>query len=197
MSRRAPAAATSGAARRPGALLVALVLAASGAACAAPAGPPGSPLSQAQTPFQAALPDPAPGPETQATAGLVGAAVGQAGLQFSVETRAVRTAEPADVLAVPRTAYRVNLADPDGGYVVIYAFATPDAAATGARSLARYLAGGFGQTNYPIDAQFSVARVGGNVIFTWWSEARSSDPAAARRAFGAIASVGLPQPVTK
>ncbi len=59
------------------------------------------------------------------------------------------------------------------------------------------MASGFGQTNFPLDAQFSVSQVGSTIVFTWYSGARASDPVRAREAFFAIASVGQPFPVVK
>lgn len=98
---------------------------------------------------------------------------------------------------VQRAALQVDLGVPDQNYVLVYEFTDPDSAATHARDMARYLAGGYGQTNYPPDAQFAVSQFGSTVVFAWWSPARSSNPTSARAAFALISRFGQPVPVPK
>ncbi|MGZ6271432.1 MAG: hypothetical protein ACXWPJ_05150 [Candidatus Limnocylindrales bacterium] len=119
------------------------------------------------------------------------------GLQLSPVSQPVRPSEPLAFAEVPRAVYRLELADPDQGFVLIYDFADTTVAAAGARQLAGFVGSGFGQTTYPVDAQFSLAQLGSSVIFSWWSAQRSSDPARAEEAFRALASVGIPVAVTK
>ena len=104
---------------------------------------------------------------------------------------------PAEIAGRQPAGPRLGYQGPDQGYVLIYSFPTDAAAATAGAELARYVASGFGQTNYPTDAQFSVAQVGSTLVFTWYSGARANDPAAVRGAFDAIRSVGQPFPVVK
>jgi hypothetical protein len=85
---------------------------------------------------------------------------------------------------------RADLADPDDGFVVIYDLADADTAMDRAQDLATYLGSGFGQTNYPADAQFSVGVVGSTVVFTWWARRRASDPEKGEAVFDAIGTVG-------
>jgi hypothetical protein len=138
-----------------------------------------------------------PSAEVAGTASLLTARLSSAGFGFQLFTRAARPSEPAEFADVPRAIYQAGLADPDGGIVVIYAFPSASQAVTGASRMAAYVGSPFGQTNYPTDAQFSVAQVNATVVFTWWAASRSSDPQQAERAFDAIASVGQPVPVTK
>jgi len=120
-----------------------------------------------------------------------------AGFQLSAVAQPVEPAVPTAFASVPNVVYRIELADPDQGFVLIYDFPDPTAASAGAGTLARFVGSGFGQTTYPADAVFSVASLGADVVFTWWSPSRASDPAAAQAAFLAVAAVGNPVPVTK
>lgn len=108
-----------------------------------------------------------------------------------------RPSEPASLLQVPRTVLRADLADPDDGHVLIYGATDAAEAMERANDLATYLASGFGQTNYPVDAQFSVSIVGDTVVFTWRSRRNSSNPDRAVAVFDAMASVGQPIEVLK
>ncbi|MFN8519918.1 MAG: hypothetical protein U0667_11135, partial [Chloroflexota bacterium] len=63
--------------------------------------------------------------------------------------------------------------------------------------LASYLGSGFGQTNFPVDAQFSVAQLDSTVIMTWWSAARAEDADWAQGAFDVVRTIGQPYPVLK
>lgn len=119
------------------------------------------------------------------------------GYRLSPVTQPVQPAVPTVFATTPMVVYRVELADPDQGFVLIYDFAAPSAAAAAATALARFVGSGFGQTNYPLDAEFSVASLGADVIFTWWSPGRSTDPATTQAAIGLVAAVGTAVPVTK
>ena len=108
-----------------------------------------------------------------------------------------RPSEPEPLLQVPRTVLRADFADPDDGHVLIYGATNSTQAATYATDLAAHLQSGFGQTNFPVDAQFSVAVVGDTVVFTWWSRRSSPDPDLAVAVFDALATVGHPIEVRK
>jgi hypothetical protein len=111
--------------------------------------------------------------------------------------RLFRPSEPASFLNLPRTVYRVPLADADDGVVVIYEFTDAAGAAAGAGTLAGYLASGVGQTNFAGDTVFSVAYLGPTVALSWFSADRSGDPVAGRGAFDLIATVGTTVRVVK
>jgi hypothetical protein len=107
-----------------------------------------------------------------------------------------RPSEPASLTQVPRTVLQVQT-EPDLGYVVIYQLA--DSAQEGVRAgeLASYLGSGFGQTNFPVDAQFSVAQADSTVLMTWWSRERADDDDAVQGAFDVVRAIGQQYPVVK
>ena len=104
-----------------------------------------------------------------ATLALLQNALAGGGYRLDQPIAPYQAAEPGSFAGVPRSVYQISTPDPDAGFVVIYEF--PDAATASARGqeLAAFLGSGFGQTNYPFDAQFAVSQVGGTIIFTWWS----------------------------
>lgn len=128
---------------------------------------------------------------------LLTSALAGRGYQMFPPIAPYRPSEPASLTQTPRTVFQVSGADADQGYVVIYSFPTEAAAAVAGAELASYVASGFGQTNFPTDAQFSVSQVGSTLVFTWYSGARASDPVRTREAFFAIQTVGQPFPVVK
>jgi hypothetical protein len=136
-------------------------------------------------------------PEVAASVALVRDALAGSSYLLTEPVGPYRPSEPGSLTGTPRTVRQVSLGDPDGGFVVVYALRDEAAALSAGRELAAYLGSGFGQTNYPTDAQFSVAQVGSTVVFTWWSRERSGDPDAAKGAFDLIRSVGLTIPVLK
>jgi hypothetical protein len=132
-----------------------------------------------------------------ATVALLRDTLGQRDFQLAPPLVAYRPSEPVALTHVPRTVLQVVGSDPEQGYVVIYELPDDAAATAAGTELARYLASGFGQTNFPLDAQFYVAQVGATLVFTWYSAERADDPAAARSAVDAIQMVGQPFPVIK
>lgn len=127
----------------------------------------------------------------------VASALTAIGERLVVPSSAYRPSEPPALLELPRTIRRVDLADPDDGFVVIYDTPGGGTAIELADDLAEYLESGFGQTNYAADTQFAVSTLEDTVIFTTWSRRRSADPARAEAAFEAIAAVGSPVPIDK
>ncbi len=127
----------------------------------------------------------------------VEAALAGVGERLIMPVGAYRPSEPQSLLQLPRTIRRVDLADPDDGYVVFYEASGSGAAMELADELATYLESGFGQTNYPADTQFAVSTLADTIVFTTWSRRGSSDPDRAEDAFGAIAGVGTPVEVSK
>jgi hypothetical protein len=154
-------------------------------------------------PDEADVRQPLPTPQRSSSTAVAGTVallrdkLGQRGFQLAPPLVSYRPSEPVALTQTPRTVLQVVGSDPEQGYVVVYEL-TSDAAATAAGTeLARYLASGFGQTNFPLDAQFYVAQVGETLVFTWYSSERADDPAAARSANDAIQMVGQPFPVIK
>ena len=132
-----------------------------------------------------------------ATIGALEAAVARAGERLELPTGAYRPSEPKPLLQVPRVIRRVELADPDDGYVVVYEAPSSGEAMRLADELAGYLGSGFGQTNFVADTQFSVSTLEDTIVFTTWSKRRSDDPERAEAAFEALATVGTPIEVSK
>ncbi len=131
------------------------------------------------------------------TALLVTNALAAVGIRADPPSVPYVSGEPADIATAQRIVLQADVHDPNGGYVVIYEFTDPATSATRGAEFASYLESGFGQTNFPIDAQFSLTEVGGTLIFTWWSSDNASDRDTARTAFDAIASVGVPITIVK
>lgn len=133
----------------------------------------------------------------QRTITAVESALGGAGERLTMPIGAYRPSEPGSLLQLPRTVRRVDLADPDDGYVVIYEAPSSGAAIELADDLARYLESGFGQTNFTADTQFAVSTLADTIVFTTWSQRSSDDPGRAQSAFDAVATVGTPVEITK
>ena len=176
---------------------LALVVASGLTACSAPA-PASPPIGTA------AISTPAPqtpmtvlSPQVQAGLAAVQRRLGELGLRLEQAVPEYRPAEPDVVQSVPRAVFRVTQADPNAGWVVIYDLGQPDAAIETGRAFARYLGSGFGQTNYPRDAQFALNQVGGALVFTWWSPGLSADPDGARAAFEAMQLAGQSLPIVR
>ncbi|MBA2253606.1 MAG: hypothetical protein H0W07_00640 [Chloroflexi bacterium] len=145
------------------------------------------------------LPTPQRSPSAQiaATARLVENALVQKGLRVAQAIGPYRPSEPAGLTTAPRAIYQVDLGVADTGYIVIYELLDPTAAGERGREFAAYLGKGFGQTNFPLDAQFALSQSGATLIFTWWSPSRAPDDGQARTAFDTVATIGQPVPVTK
>lgn len=116
-------------------------------------------------------------------------------LELEPATRPYQPAQPAGLISVPRSAYQVRLSDPEGGVLLVYAFADPDAARGGAQELADYLSSSPGKINFAGDTLFHVAHLGSTIILTWFSPSQSADPEAARGAFDLVSTVGAEVPV--
>lgn len=146
------------------------------------------------------LPTPVASLTTQldGTVALVREALARANLQANPSPAPYRPSEPQSLVQVPRTVVQEqSFSNPNVGVAVIYDLASADAAAAAGQDFANYLQGGFGQTNYPLDAQFALSQVGGTLIFTWWSASRAPDDTIAEAGFNAVAGVGTPIPILK
>ena len=136
-------------------------------------------------------------PSLSAAAVAVQRALAGAGFRVEHVVQPFRTGEPASLQFMPRALLQVLLADPEDGWIVLYDAGTGERAAQAARDLVSYLQGGFGQTNFPTDAQFAVNQLDTTVLFTWWSRQRSDEPERARAAFEAVRLIGQPFPVVR
>ncbi len=151
----------------------------------------------ADTPAPVATPIPSLGTGLATTSQLVTDRLLAAGYQVAPPTVPYRPSEPASLTQATRTVLQVQGAGPDSGFVVVYQLPDSAQAATRATELASYLGSGFGQTNFPVDAQFSVAQLDSTVIMTWWSAARAEDADWAQGAFDVVRTIGQPYPVLK
>jgi hypothetical protein len=136
-------------------------------------------------------------PGVAATLASVRAALEAEGIGLFPPTAPYRPSEPASLLQVPRAILQASIGETAQGYVVVYQLPDAPAADVAAAELADHVGSGFGQTNYPTDAQLHVATDESTVVFTWWSRERAADDARAEAAFDAISSVGVEVPVLK
>ena len=135
--------------------------------------------------------------EVQSTQAAISSALAPLAVTLAPPANPYRPSEPIDLTQAPRVVLQESLPDANTGFVVIYDLPDAATAARVGQELASYLGGGFGQTNYPLDAQFAVNQLGSTLVFTWWSAGLSSNDALAQNAFNAIAGVGQAIPVTK
>jgi hypothetical protein len=174
-------------------LLAAALLALAAVSCTAPGERPrgqgpGAPVA---TPFLSLT------PSLAGTVDELRGAVAQSGYRLDTALVPYRPSEPASLADAPRTVLRASTPDTRQGFVVVYQLDDEATAAERAADLAGHVGSGFGQTNYPSDAQFHVAHVRDTVVFTWWSRAGAGDDAAAERVFEAVRAVGTEVPVRK
>jgi hypothetical protein len=148
------------------------------------------------TPRPLATPVASLGSALAGTAQRVTQALDAAGYRVAPPAAPYRPSEPASLTQVPRTVLQVQ-GEPDLGYIVIYQLADSAQAGVRAAELASYLGSGFGQTNFPVDTQFSVAQADSTVIMTWWSRERADDDDAAQGAFDVVRAIGQQYPVVK
>lgn len=178
----------------PAAALAVLLLV---AACGPPGGGSPAPRTPAGTADELATPMASLTPVVAGTFGALRNVLAPAGYRVDVLARPYRPAEPLELSRVPRAVLQVDVADPDGGFVVIYEFADSAMARQQGETFARYLGSGFGQTNFPLDAQFAVQQVGPTIVFSWWSRELSAEPERAQGAFDLISAFGQPIEVRK
>jgi hypothetical protein len=164
--------------------LVAVALVVAGCGHGIPAGGLGPANPAAATPLASVT------TAMETAASVLQAALAAGGYGLDPVTGPFRSSEPAAFIGLPRAVYRIRLADPEDGAVVIYQLPDANAAGSAAADLAGYLATGSAKVNYPADALVSVAQLGPTVILTWFSPGRSDDPDAARGAFDLVATVG-------
>lgn len=120
---------------------------------------------------------PSAGSATDAARQDVIRALAAGGLLAGDAPRPFRPTEGPLLAWAPRTVIQVTLPDdPDHGFVVVYAFASPQAAQAAARDHAAYVASSIGRVNFTADARFVLRVVGWSVVWYWWSPGASADP---------------------
>jgi hypothetical protein len=127
-------------------------------------------------PPEGSSPRPA-GAGASGTIGRVISALAAAGLQAGPATREFRPVEGPLLAAAPRTVLQVVLPDdPEGGWIVVYSLASPEAAAMAAKDQAAYLGAGIGGgIQYAPGTQFVLPQDGSSVVFFSWLPANSPD----------------------
>jgi hypothetical protein len=119
---------------------------------------------------------PPPGSATDPARREVVGALGELGLLAEDAPRPYRPTEGPLLAWAPRTVVQVTLPDdPDGGFVVIYAFDSPQRARAAAVDHAAYVASSIGRANFSADARFVVRLVDSTVVWYWWSPGGSPD----------------------
>jgi hypothetical protein len=161
--------------RRPGMVLRGCVFALSACALALSACAPGG---SSTVTFPPAESTPAPaGDATSAARGMVIAALGTVGLQAQDSTNPYRPPEAARFSSAPRSVLQVTLPDdPSHGFVVLYAFSSPEEAEAAANEQAAYIASGPGRVQFGPGSRFVLRLVGATVIFFTWSPDNAPDP---------------------
>ena len=135
---------------------------------------------------------------TSATVSTLQAALRPLGLGIAPASRDYVPSEPPELEPAHRVVFQVPLAaDPGGGFVVIYEFADAGHAADAGAAFARYLASGFGQTNYPVDTRFALGVQGSTLVFAAWSPRAMADWAGAAPAFAVLSGFGQQIPVIR
>ena len=154
----------------------------------------GSGTSSVTFPPAESTPAPA-GDTTSAARSLVIAALGTVGLQAQDTIHPYRPPEGARFSAAPRTVLQVTLPDdPDHGFIVLYAFASPVEAELAANEQALYIASGPGRVQFGPGSRVVLRLVGATVIFFTWSPDNSPDPRTAS-IDQALSTVGTAVPI--
>lgn len=167
------------------ALIAAILLTATAAACASGARTTFPPLGA--TPGAA-------GDLTDATEALVIAALAAVGLPAAEATRPYRPPEGALLTAAPRTVIQATLPeDPTHGFVMIYAFPSTPAAEAAAADHAAFISSNQGGI-FPRGSRFVLRVVGSTVVFFWWVPESAVDPHT-RQIEEALLGVGSEVPV--
>ena len=112
---------------------------------------------------------------TDATEAQVIGALAAVGLPAAEAVTPYVPPEAALFANAPRTVVRATLPDdPTGGFLVIYAFSSTQAAQAAATEQAEYIAGHRGGI-FPRETRAVLRVVGSNVVFFWWLPDSSPD----------------------
>jgi hypothetical protein len=163
MTRRTPA----GLSRVASFPAVAIAIAAVVAGCSVSAGPTFPPVGSSPAPA---------GEVTSGARAQVAAALAVEGLQVEDAKTAYRPPEGALFASAPRAVIQVTLPDdPTHGYIVLYAFGTPQQARAAAEDQATYIASGPGKVQFTPGTSYSLRVLGNIAIFYTWSPDNAPD----------------------
>jgi len=130
------------------------------AACTVTAGPTYPPVGTTPPPAGAA---------TDSARAQLASALGVEGIQLTDPSTPYRPPEGAIFAAAPRTVVQAVLPDdPTGGYLVLYAFGTPQQALAGAQDQAAYVASVPGKAQFIAGTAFEIRTLGNVAIFFAW-----------------------------
>lgn len=88
-----------------------------------------------------------------------------------------RPGESPALMNAPRAVYQAVLnADPNHGYIVIYAFQDAATAFAAGQEMAAYIASGPGRVQFPNDVHAVLRQVGTTLVFFTWSPSGAADP---------------------
>lgn len=147
------------------AVLVAASIAISG--CVASGGPTFPPVGSSPQPAGAA---------TDSARGQLASALGVEGIQLTDANTPYRPPEGAIFAAAPRTVVQAVLPDdPTHGYLVLYAFGTPQQALAAARDQAAYISSGPGKVQFTPGTEFELRVLGNIAIFFNWTPDNAPD----------------------
>ncbi len=122
------------------------------------------------------VPQPA-GSATDAARHEVLGALAELGLLAGDAQRPYQPREGPLLAWAPRTVLQVTLPDdPNHGFVVIYAFGSPQSAQTAANDHAAYVASSIGRVNFSRDTRHVLRIVGSSVVSFAWAPDASPDP---------------------
>jgi hypothetical protein len=152
----------------------------------------------ASGPVAATFPPESFGPSTGTTAAVVttradiALALRPQGLALIDPRVPFRPAESPRFAAAPRAVFQVVLpADPTHGFISVYEFPDPAAAAGAAGEQAAYVASGPGRVQFAPDSRFVIRQLDTTVIFFTWSPANSLDARTAQIQ-PALETLGIP-----
>lgn len=130
-----------------------------------------------RTTFPAVGSSPAPvGDAAAATVTAITGALGAEGLPSVTANRQYRPPEGPLLSAAPRFVVQATLPDdPAHGFMVVYTFASHEAALTAANDQAAYIESGIGRVQFAPDAHFVLRVLGPTVVFFWWSPGAALD----------------------
>lgn len=170
-------------------IAAALVLAASVAGCGIAA--PSAPVPSDAAPSASVG---APSGAVELTRGLIEAALRPAGLALVVPRDPFRPPESVALVEVPRAVFRVVLADPTAGLIVVYEFPDAAGASSAGRAQAAWLASGPGAIQFPPGTTHVIRVVGTTLVTFSYPPADAADPGESQVA-AALGSVGQGVPV--
>lgn len=131
---------------------------------------------------------PTPAPSVSVVLGLarvqVAGALGAVGIPIVDAPVPYRPAESPLLAAAPRLVVQAVVPEaPTAGFIVLYEFLDGETATAAAQEMARYVASGPGQVQFPTDARFVLRQLGSTLVFYVWSPG-----AAPSKALGEIAT---------